>query len=290
MPVMTSACGIGSPPNPAAAPRRATTPNSREHAGAKQVKRDHLRSGCGSRSARTDPDPPRTALHRPYSVAEFIRCRSRCGGPATSKASIAAIDSVTGSSIVDNQQFGMIGRIGKEGARHRKSGEPDRKENRRPSRQAQGATNACRSAARRRGPPSLPKSTSRRGPLHSGIRPRAQSSRPKTNGCRRESRPAAADGQRNENASSGSSRWRKCPGRPPQKRSGASDQTPSNASSSTTPSSSVSIARYAIRTAVTGLPRPVSARFAAASGAKRRRGLGNSSTIAASPAVTRSAT
>ena len=78
---------------------------------------------------------------------------------------------------------------------------------------------------------------------------------------------------RNASTPSGSSRCGS-PGRPPQKRSGASDQMPTSASSSTTVSSSVSIARYAIRTAVTGLPRPVSARCAAARGASVGAGVG----------------
>ena len=44
------------------------------------------------------------------------------------------------------------------------------------------------------------------------------------------------------------------PGRPPQQRSGASDQTPTSANSSTMASSRVSIARNASSTAVIGLP------------------------------------
>ncbi len=89
----------------------------------------------------------------------------------------------------------------------------------------------------------------------------------------------------NVSTPSGSAWWRG-PGKPPQTRSGASDQMPTSASNSTTISRSVSIARYAIRTAVTGFPRPVAAMFAAACGASVGAGSGNSSTIAASPAAT----
>ena len=62
---------------------------------------------------------------------------------------------------------------------------------------------------------------------------------------------------------------------------------PISASANTTVSSRVSIARYAISTAVTGLSRPVPARCAAAKGASVGAGSGSSSTIAASPPVTK---
>ena len=42
MPVMSNACGTGSPPMPAAAPRRAMTPNKQEHAAADDVEREDL--------------------------------------------------------------------------------------------------------------------------------------------------------------------------------------------------------------------------------------------------------
>src|SRR5262249_12373826 len=46
-PVMTRACGTGSAPKPAAAPRRATTPNSRNTLLPSTLKARILRSGCG---------------------------------------------------------------------------------------------------------------------------------------------------------------------------------------------------------------------------------------------------
>ena len=82
------------------------------------------------------------------------------------------------------------------------------------------------------------------------------------------------------------SAWWRGPGRPPQSRSGASDHTPTSASSSTTFSSRVSIARKAISTFVTGLPRPVAATFSAAAGASVGAGSGRDSTPAASAAAT----
>ena len=47
IPVMTSACGTGSPPNPAAAPLRATTPKSRNTPLPSRLKARILRSGWG---------------------------------------------------------------------------------------------------------------------------------------------------------------------------------------------------------------------------------------------------
>jgi hypothetical protein len=47
MPVMTSACGIGSPPKPAAAPRRATTPKNKNAPPPSRLKARTLRSGWG---------------------------------------------------------------------------------------------------------------------------------------------------------------------------------------------------------------------------------------------------
>ena len=61
---------------------------------------------------------------------------------------------------------------------------------------------------------------------------------------------------------------------------------PTSASSSTIASSSVSIARYAISTAVIGLPTPVDARLAATSGASVGAGSGNVSTAMARAIVT----
>ena len=46
-PVMTSACGTGSPPNPAAAPLRATTPNTKKTPVPRRLKATILRSGWG---------------------------------------------------------------------------------------------------------------------------------------------------------------------------------------------------------------------------------------------------
>src|SRR6516165_3024827 len=74
-------------------------------------------------------------------------------------------------------------------------------------------------------------------------------------------------------------------GGPPQKRSDASDHTPTRASRSTTFSNIVSMARKAISTLVTGLPRPVAPAFAAAAGASVGAGSGRSSTPAASAAA-----
>ena len=79
---------------------------------------------------------------------------------------------------------------------------------------------------------------------------------------------------------------RRGPAMPPQLPSAASDHTPMTARNSTTFSSRVSSARKAIRTAVTGLPSPVSARCRAASGASVAPGSGIISTTAASAAVT----
>ena len=64
------------------------------------------------------------------------------------------------------------------------------------------------------------------------------------------------------------------PGRPPQARSGASDQTPISANSSTIASSRVSIARNASSTAVIGLPTSVTAMLATTSGASVGAGSG----------------
>jgi len=47
IPVMTSACGTGSPPMPSAAPRRATTPKSRKTPLPIRLNARILRSGCG---------------------------------------------------------------------------------------------------------------------------------------------------------------------------------------------------------------------------------------------------
>ena len=66
----------------------------------------------------------------------------------------------------------------------------------------------------------------------------------------------------------------------PRRRSGASDHTPIRASSSTIFSSSVSIARKASSTAVTGLPTPVAPAFSAAAGASVGAGSGRNSTRA----------
>jgi hypothetical protein len=72
----------------------------------------------------------------------------------------------------------------------------------------------------------------------------------------------------------------------PVRRSGASDHTPTKARTSTTFSSIVSIARKAISTLVTGLPRPVVAAPSAAAGASVGAGSGNSSTAPASTPAT----
>jgi hypothetical protein len=47
IPVMTSACGTGSLPNPAAAPLRATTPKNRKTPVPRRLKARIFRSGCG---------------------------------------------------------------------------------------------------------------------------------------------------------------------------------------------------------------------------------------------------
>ena len=105
MPVMTSACGIGSPPNPAAAPRRATTPKSKNTPAPSKLNARTLRSGWGSHD-----QPVQTETHE-AGTAQAKQCRrthprgSRCGGPMTSKTSIAVIDNVTGSSIAMISNF-----------------------------------------------------------------------------------------------------------------------------------------------------------------------------------------
>ena len=60
------------------------------------------------------------------------RCRARSGGPATNRASVAAIDSVTGTSIVKINNLAWDFGYARKAPGDRETGEPDREESRRP--------------------------------------------------------------------------------------------------------------------------------------------------------------
>ena len=100
------------------------------------------------------------------------------------------------------------------------------------------------------------------------------------------SRPSGGRSRASKVSASLAGRRGNDPGRPPQASSAATAHTPINAGNSTTDSSRVSMARWASNTPVTGLPRPVGARFSATNGAKVGAGTGSSSTTAPSPAAT----
>ena len=71
-PVITSACGTGSLFNPAPAPRRAMTPNSRKTPLPSRLNAKILRSGRGSTIRPNNPRPIRTTLLSPNRVVVLI--------------------------------------------------------------------------------------------------------------------------------------------------------------------------------------------------------------------------
>ena len=124
MPVMTSACGTGSAPSPAAAPRRAMTPNSRNTPLPRRLKARILRSGCGIGDEAEQSKSHQRGGANSEQRRDVHRCWIRSGGPAASRPSVTPIDSVNVTSIDDDQRLGVACRIRKEGVRQAKPASP----------------------------------------------------------------------------------------------------------------------------------------------------------------------
>jgi hypothetical protein len=87
IPVMTSACGTGSPPNPAAAPRRATMPKNKNAPAPRRLKARIFLRGCGWVIRPYRPAPTATAPHSPNTIAALM---GRAPAPADRPAAVRA--------------------------------------------------------------------------------------------------------------------------------------------------------------------------------------------------------
>ena len=98
-PVMTSACGTGSPPNPAAAPLCATTPKNVNTPEPMRLKARILRSGCGFVITPIEPETHGHGCAKPEHDRRAHDQASRSGGPATSRPSVTAIVRIIANSM-----------------------------------------------------------------------------------------------------------------------------------------------------------------------------------------------
>ena len=154
IPVMTSACGTGSPPKPAAAPLRATTPNSRNTPLPSRLKARILRSGWGLRDQAVEPEPhqpprrtARTASRRSSSGAPFRRAGEQQAERRRDRQRHRDLDR-------QDQRLGVRNGIGR-GSRRPAKVPRGRRRGKRPARRsAPAAAIAGASAAHPRAPPS----------------------------------------------------------------------------------------------------------------------------------------
>ena len=100
IPVITSACGTGSPPNPVAAPLRATTPNSTNTPLPTRLKARIFRNGCGFVITPVKPEADERGAREADQGRRGHRSPFRCGVPTSSMPSVAAIETIIATSIV----------------------------------------------------------------------------------------------------------------------------------------------------------------------------------------------
>ena len=156
MPVITSACGTGSAAKPAAAPLRATMPNSRKTPLPSRLKPRSLRSGCGMDEQAVEAKADQRGAGQ---AGEGRRAhddgQSRAGPAAQGRAvrSDTAMESIMKTSIEHDQRLGEAGGIGEEGAGHGKARQADGQEHRRPGDQGEPQPASRRSPALRPGAP-----------------------------------------------------------------------------------------------------------------------------------------
>ena len=171
-PVIVSACSTGSPPSPARRTAARDDAEEQEHAAAEQVEGEDLAQRLGLRDQTVQPEADDRGTAQAEQGARRSWCPSeRCGVPASSMPSIAAIERHHRDLDRDDQRFRVRDRVGEERVRDQHTCETPTATNTSGSGQhARGAATGCAPGAHPRGPPSSRAPTSPRGSCRPGKR------------------------------------------------------------------------------------------------------------------------
>ena len=99
MPVISSACGTGSPPHPSAAPRRAIGAEQQEHAVADHVEREDLAQRLRVDDQAVDAEPDQRRRAQPEQRRRVSSLAARSGAPARIRASVSASEGSSAHSM-----------------------------------------------------------------------------------------------------------------------------------------------------------------------------------------------
>ena len=113
MPVITSACGIGSPPEPGRRAAARDHAEQEEHAAAEEIEGEQLPQRLGLHDKAIEAQADQRGAAEPEQ-RDLAHRRRPFGGPATSRPSVAAIESHQRDLDHDDQRLGPGFRVGEE--------------------------------------------------------------------------------------------------------------------------------------------------------------------------------